>query len=307
MEAFDAVVRAGSLSGAARTLGLTPSALSRILSKLEERLGVRLLIRTTRSLKLTAEGEAYALASRRILSDLSESESAIAYQGSPRGRLRVNVALAYGRLVIVPILAEFTARYPHILVDISLSDELSDVLGGKADVAVRFGKLADSPLTARKIGQTGRSIVASRSYLARMGTPKVPEDLHKHNCLNFNFKRAAPGWPFLRDGRHYALNVGGNMEANNGETLVQLAQQGVGIARVGSFHVDGEVAAGRLVRLLDAYNPGDIEDIHALFIGGANTPQRVRVFVDFLVERLAREPAKKSAKRASFMAAQGGR
>ena len=288
MEAFDAVVRAGSLSGAGRVLGLTPSALSRLISRIEVRLGVRLLIRTTRTLSLTPEGNAYHQAARRILADLAESEDAIAWQAAPRGRLRVSVGPAYGRLTIVPLLAEFVSRFPEILVDISVTDALADVLAGQADVAIRFGPLSDSPLTARKLGSNGRTIVASPAYLARAGTPAVPEDLFGHNCLNFNFRRADPGWPFRSDGRDYVLEVGGNIEANNGETMAQLAQQGVGIARLGSFHVAADVAAGTLVALLEDHNPGDTEDIHALFIGGTRTPRRVRVFVDFLVEQLSR-------------------
>ncbi len=288
MEAFDAVVRAGSLSGAGRVLGLTPSALSRLISRIEVRLGVRLLIRTTRTLTLTPEGNAYHQAARRILADLAESEDAIAWQAAPRGRLRVSVGPAYGRLTIVPLLAEFVSRFPEILVDISVTDALADVLAGQADVAIRFGPLSDSPLTARRLGSNGRTIVASPAYLARAGTPAVPEDLFGHNCLNFNFRRADPGWPFRSDGRDYVLEVGGNIEANNGETMAQLAQQGVGIARLGSFHVAADVAAGSLVALLEDHNPGDTEDIHALFIGGTRTPRRVRVFVDFLVEKLSR-------------------
>ena len=286
MEAFDAVVRAGSLSAAGRALDLTPSALSRILSRIETRLGVRLMVRTTRALTLTPEGEAYHLAAKRILRDLAESEGAIAYQAAPRGRLRVSAALAYGRLAVVPLLSAFAALYPEILVDISLSDELTDVLGGRADGAIRFGPLSDSPLTARRLGSNGRTIVASPDYLRRAGTPAVPNDLRRHNCLNFNFRRIDPGWPFREDGREFALDVRGNIEANNGETLVQLCLQGVGIARVGSFHVAGDIAAGRLVAVLEPFNPGDTEDVHALFVGGADTPRRVRAFVDFLADHL---------------------
>ncbi|WP_022976432.1 LysR substrate-binding domain-containing protein [Nevskia ramosa] len=287
MEAFDAVVRAGSLSGAGRALGLTPSALSRIISRIEVRLGVRLLIRTTRTLTLTPEGNAYHQAARRILADLAESEDAIAWQAAPRGRLRVSVGPAYGRLTIVPLLAGFVARYPEILVDISVTDALADVLAGQADVAIRFGPLADSPLTARRLGSNGRTIVASPAYLARAGTPVVPEDLFGHNCLNFNFRRADPGWPFRSEGRDYVLDVGGNIEANNGETISQLALQGVGITRLGSFHVEADIAAGKLVALLEDHNPGDTEEIHALFVGGTRTPRRVRVFIDFLIEQLS--------------------
>lgn len=283
---FEAAARAGSFSGAARVLDLTPSAVSRTVARTEARLGVRLVIRTTRSLTLTAEGEAYLQAARRILTDLDDAEQAIADQGAPRGRLRVSVSQSHGRLHVVPLLGAFTALYPHILVDINLTDAVVDIAAGQADVGVRSGPLDDSGLTARKISQTRRVIVASPDYLARRGMPRVPEDLHAHNCLNFNFRRAEPVWPFVRDGQEFRLTVQGGIEANNGETLGQLAVDGVGITRVGAFSVTDAIAAGRLVPLLEDFNPGDVENTHAVFVGGANTPARVRVFVDFLAERL---------------------
>lgn len=286
LEIFAAVVAEGSFSAAGRLLGLTPSAVSRAIDRIEARLGTRLLLRSTRALTLTSEGHAYLCAARRILTDLDDAEQAIADQGAPRGRLRINAAQAHGRLYIVPLLGEFARLYPQILIDISLSDRLVDVAGGQADVAIRFGPLADSPLTARKLGESRRVIVASPDYLARHGTPRVPEELHGHNCLNFNFRRAEPVWPFRKDGRDYSLSVEGNIEANNGETLGQLAAAGVGIARVGRFSVEAEIASGELVPLLEEYNPGDVETIHAVFVGGANLPARVRAFVDFLAERL---------------------
>ncbi len=286
LEIFATVVAQGSFSAAGRLLGLTPSAVSRSIDRIEARLGTRLLLRSTRALTLTAEGQAYLGAARRILTDLDDAEQAIADQGAPRGRLRINAAQAHGRLCIVPLLGEFARLYPQILIDISLSDRLVDVAGGQADVAIRFGPLADSPLTARKLGESRRVIVASPDYLVRHGTPKVPEDLHHHNCLNFNFRRAEPVWPFRRDGRDYVLSVEGNIEANNGETLGQLAAAGAGVARVGSFSVAAEIASGQLVPLLEEYNPGDVETIHAVFVGGANLPARVRAFVDFLTDYL---------------------
>lgn len=283
---FATVVEQGSFSAAGRALGLSPSAVSRTIDRIEARLGVRLLLRSTRALALTAEGRAYLQAARRILADLDDAEQQIADQGAPRGRLRVSAALAHGRLCVVPLLQDFVARYPHILVDLALQDTLADVAGGQADVAIRFGPLADSSLTARKLGENRRVIVASPAYLAAHGTPAVPEDLHDHNCLNFSFRRAEPVWPFRRDGQEFALSVAGNIEANNGETLGQLAANGVGIARVGAFSVVPEIADGRLVAVLEAYNPGDVEPIHAVFVGGASIPARVRVFVDFLAAKL---------------------
>jgi DNA-binding transcriptional LysR family regulator len=283
---FTAVVDQGSFSAAGRVLDLSPSAVARGIDRIEARLGVRLLLRTTRALTLTAEGQAYFQAARRILADLDDAEQQIADQGAPRGRLRVSAALSHGRLRIVPLLGEFVALYPHILIDLALSDLPVDIAAGQADVAIRFGPLSDSSLTARKLGENGRVIVASPAYLARHGTPRVPEDLHGHNCLNFNFRRAEPVWPFRRDGQDFALPMKGNIETNSGETLGQLAAAGVGIARVGSFSVADEIADGRLVPVLEAFNPGDVEAIHAVFVGGANMPARVRAFVDFLAERL---------------------
>ncbi|GLK50075.1 LysR family transcriptional regulator [Brevundimonas intermedia] len=286
MEVFAAVAQSGSFSAAGRTLDLTPSAVSRTIDRIEARLGVRLMLRTTRVLTLTAEGQTYLAAARRILADLDDAERVIADQGAPRGRVRVSASLAHGRQRVVPLLGEFARLYPHILIDFNLTDVVVDVAAGQADVAIRFGPLADSPLTARRLGETGRTIVASPEYLARRGAPQVPEDLHAHDCLNFNFRRAEPVWPFRRDGRDYALTVKGPIEANNGETLTQLALAGVGVTRVGNFSVADAIEMGRLVPLLEAFNPGDREPIHAVFVGGANMPARVRVFVDFLVERL---------------------
>ncbi|HVJ03477.1 MAG TPA: LysR substrate-binding domain-containing protein [Sphingomonas sp.] len=283
---FATVVEQGSFSAAARTLDMSPSAVSRAIDRIEGRLGVRLLLRSTRALSLTAEGQTYLQAARRILADLDDAEQQIADRGTPRGRLRISAALSHGRLCVVPLLGDFAALYPHILIDIALTDLLVDVAGGQADVAIRFGPLSDSSLTARKLGETRRVIVASPDYLARHGMPQTPEDLHRFNCLNFNFRRVEPVWPFRRDGRDFALSVKGSIEANNGETLGQLAAAGVGIARVGAFSVAAEIADGRLVPLLEEYNPGDVEQIHALFVGGASTPARVRAFVDFLAARL---------------------
>jgi DNA-binding transcriptional LysR family regulator len=286
LEVFSTVVKWGSFSAAGRALGLTPSAVSRTIDRIEARLRVMLMVRSTRGLLLTAEGQSYLGAARRILADLDDAEQAIADQGAPHGRLRVSAGFSHGRLCIVPLLGEFVRRFPGILVDIGLTDAVVDVAAGQADIGIRFGPLADGPLTARRLGETRRVVVASPAYLAARGRPTIPEDLHDHNCLNFNFRRTEPVWPFRKDGRDYALTVRGDIEANNGETLGQLAIDGVGVTRVGAFSVAADIAAGRLEPLLEDYNPGDVELIHAVFIGGANMPARVRVFVDFLAEHL---------------------
>ena len=284
---FAIVVDHGSFSNAARVLKLSPSAISRAIDRIEARLGVRLLLRTTRSLSLTAEGQAYLQAARRILKDLDDSEQQIADQGSPRGRLRVSASLSHGRLHVVPLLPDFAALYPHIHVDISLTDTTVDISGGQADVAIRFGQLPDSNLTARKLGVVKSVVAASPDYLTRFGTPKRPEDLLNHNCLHFNFFRAESSWPFLVNNAVEWLPIKGSIEANNGETLAQLAMLGMGIARLGEFLVVPNTETGRLIPILQDFNPGDAEDVHAIFVGGSHTPARVRAFVDFLAERLS--------------------
>ncbi|MCH1919633.1 LysR family transcriptional regulator [Shewanella sp. A3A] len=287
METFLSVACSGSLSAAARELQLTPSAVSRMMTRLEKRLGVRLIVRSTRSLRLTSEGESYALAARRILKDLDDAELTIANRGSPSGKIKVTTATAHSRLTIVPLLKEFLQRYPDITLEIDVSDQLRDVASGEVDVAIRFGQLPDSGLHARRLGDTGRVVLASPEYLAKAGEPQTPADLAQHNCLDFNFRRIEPGWPFRQNGEDFMLAVKGNVIANNGETLVELAQQGIGITRVGRFHVQQALASGQLVALLEDYNPQDREAIHAVFIGGNNVPTRIRVFVDYLVEKMS--------------------
>ena len=284
MAVFARVAQEGSLSAAARALGLTPSAVSRVITRTELRLGTRLLLRTTRAISLTPEGEAYLRGARRILADMAEVEEAIADQGVPKGRLRVSAALGHGRMAIVPLVAAFSAQYPNIVVDLALGDEVVNILSGEADVAVRFGQLPDSPLTARKIGETGQVVVASPDYLRRHGTPLKPEDLTNHNCLRFNFRRAEPNWPFRSGDEILFIKISGNIECSSGEALAQLARVGAGIARIGQFTVAEDIERGNLVPLLEAWNPGDMEPISAVCVGGPAMPARVRVFVDYLIE-----------------------
>lgn len=291
MEAFAAVVERGGFSAAGRALGLSPSAVSRVVTGLERRLGVRLVVRTTRALAVTPEGEAYHRAAVRILADIHQAEHAICNQGAPRGRLRVSTTLSFGRRFVTPLVGAFLDRYPDIQLDLSATDAVIDLVEERADVAIRIGPLPDSGLIARRLGESRRVIVASPAYLARHGEPLAPEDLKAHRCIGFNFRRADPNWTFRRDGETFELAIRPAIEANNGDTVVQMALDGVGLARVGRFNVEDEIAAGRLVELLADFNPGDVEPFHALYLGGATLPARVRVFIDFLAETLAAKPA----------------
>ena len=289
MEVFVRVVREGGFSAAARTLDLTPSAVSKLIARLEERIGTRLLARTTRLLKLTEEGEAYHRAALRVLQDLNDAEQAAA-SGAVRGRVRVNASLPFGTMFVAPSIPQFLARHPELIVDLSFTDDVVNLLEQKADIAIRMGNLPDSAMIARKLGQSRRVVCAAPSYLKHNGTPTTPGDLQHHNCLTFNFRRSRVGWPFRIKGRALELSIAGNLQVNNGETMRQVALAGVGVARLGLFHVADAIKAGQLVPLLEKYNPGDLEMIHAVYLGGGHVPARVRAFLNHIAETLARSP-----------------
>ena len=289
MEIFARVVQEGGFSAAARSLDLTPSAVSKVIARLEERLGARLLLRTTRALSLTEEGEAYYRAALNILQAMSDADHAAA-AGAVRGRLRVSASLPFGAMFVAPAVPGFLARHPDVIVDFSATDDIVDLLAQRTDVAIRVGDLTDSALIARKLGQSRRVVCASPAYLEQHGAPKTPGDLQGHNCLRFNFRRSRTGWPFRQDGRVLEQPVSGNLLVNNGETMRQMALAGVGVARLGLFHVAADIATGALTPLLEAYNPDDLETINAVYVGGGHVPYRVRAFIDHLVDTLASEP-----------------
>lgn len=287
MVVFVRVVETGSFSEAARMLRMTPSTISKLISRIETRLGVRLLERSTRRLSLTAEGQHYYERSQTLLADLDEVERELS-QGaaSTGGVVRVNSSVAFGTLGLEPILPEFWQAYPKIVVDLSLSDEIVDLYLDRTDVAFRIGPLPDSNIVVRRIGVAHRKIVAAPSYLERCGVPQGIDDLSQHNCLGFNFRRAAPVWPLKESGRIVDRAVSGSMLANNGETVRRMALGGVGLARLGDYHVRADIASGRLIEVLGEAVAGDEEEVHALYLGGDRAPQRVRAFLDFTVPRL---------------------
>lgn len=287
MQIFVRVVEAGSFSEAARRARMTPSTVSKVIARIEERMGVRLVERSTRHLSLTDEGQLYFERSRAILGELDDLEGEVARGGSrASGTVRVSASVALGARGLVPLLPAFWKMYPAIVVDLSLSDEVVDLFLERTDVAFRVGALADSNLVARKIGTAHRRIVASPSYLRRHGTPRTLDDLDRHNCLGFNFRRGAPVWPLAQGGRIVERTVRGSLLANNGETVHAMALAGVGLARLADYHVDPDLAAGRLVEVLTDEEYRDAEDVHALHVGGQHVPRRVKVFLDYMVPRL---------------------
>ncbi|KSV85316.1 LysR family transcriptional regulator [Sinorhizobium sp. GL28] len=289
MMVFVQVVEAGSFSEAARQLMMTPSTVSKLIQRLEARLGIRLVERSTRRLLLTDEGAFYYERSQRLLADLDETEQQIAQGGAaPEGLIRVSSSVSFGTAALEPILPAFFEAYPKIVIDLSLSDEVVDLYLERTDVAIRVGRLPDSNLVARKIGTTKRRIVASPAYLARWGVPKTPEDLLRHNCLGFNFRRANPVWPMREGGRIVERMLSGSLLTNNGETIRRMAMAGVGIGRIADYHVRGPIARGELVEVLADSAIAEADEIHALYRGAQHLPARVRAFLDFAVPRLQR-------------------
>lgn len=287
MQVFARVVEAGNFSEAARKLGMTPSTVSKLIGRIEARLGVRLVERSTRHLSLTDEGQIYYERSTALLSGLDDIERELTLGARhATGTVRVNASVAFGVQGVEPLLPAFWKAHPGVLVDLSLSDEIVDLYLDRTDVAFRVGVLDASSLVARKVGTCRRVVVASPEYLERHGVPRTLDDLDRHNCLGFNFRRSTPLWSFLQAGGRVDRRVQGNLLSNNGETVRRLAVSGVGLARLADFHVAEDLAAGRLVEVLAGDAPNDEEAIHALYLGGRNVPLRVRAFLDFMVPRL---------------------
>jgi DNA-binding transcriptional LysR family regulator len=287
MDVFVRIVTMGGFSAAARALKLTPSAVSKIVSRMEDRLGTQLIDRSTRNIRLTAEGDLYYRQCMRVLSDIEDIERMLgSRQHRPQGILRVNSSVPIARQRILPLLPEFLDRYPDIEIDLNLSDEVVDLMARQADVAIRIAPLQDSSLRARKIFDFRRVVVASPAYLARHGEIREPADLTRHNCLCFNLKSSLNEWPFVQDGQHISVPVSGNTRADNGESLRQLAVAGLGLARLATFIVDDEIRGGRLVPVLEDYHPNDTLAVYAVFFDQKYMPARIRCFVDFLVEKL---------------------
>ncbi len=285
MEVFVRVVDLGGFSAAARDFALTPSAVSKLVTRLEARLNARLVNRSTRKLQLTPEGCRYYEHGVRVLANLDEAESAAALGDSPAGRVRVSCNVPFGRHVLLPALPEFVTLFPDVSLDLSLTDHVVDLLEDRTDVAVRAGPLKSSALMARKLGTVKMHIASAPGYLKRKGTPQHPDDLARHNLLGPNYVRATGGWPLVCDGVGMTIKPTGNIQASDGEALRELALAGAGLTRLADFQVRDDFARGALVPVLEPFTVSDSEEVHAIFLGqGGHMPARVRVFLDFLAE-----------------------
>ena len=297
MRVFVRSVELGGFSAAARDLDLTPSALSKLVTRLEDRLGVRLMNRTTRKLALTAEGEAYFASAKRILADIDAAEMEVTrFSGSPKGLLRINAGVAFGMHQLAPALPRFLERYPEIELDITLTDRLIDLVEEGADVAIRNGHLRDSSLVARRICDLHRVICASPGYLKKHGVPKTPQDLLAHNCISISGAPQLRRWPFDTKNGIELIDVTGNVNANNAETLLQLAATGLGIIRLTDVIVGDGIRAGWLAPLFEGVHHREPVPLSAVYLPGKHKSPRVAAFVNFMVETFASAPWRLAAK-----------
>ncbi len=290
MTVFVEVIKLGSFSKAAHRLGVSPAAVSKRIAALEDRLGARLIHRTTRHLSLTDAGAAYFEAAARILSDISEAEAMISESAvRPKGQLTITAPSSFGHRHVAPLLPKFLADYPEIRIRLVLTDVMLDLVEQGIDIGIRIGKLADSSLHARKLANNLRLLVASPDYVARSGAPKHPEDLQKHNCIVFG---GNVSWTFEGNGDAAPLTVrvAGNLDCNTGEVQRNAAIAGVGIALKSSWDVSDEIKAGILVPILPDWRLSQDLGIHAVYPSKRHLSTKLRLFINYLVESIGEHP-----------------
>jgi DNA-binding transcriptional LysR family regulator len=290
MRAFVSVVEQRSFAAAADMLGLTPSAVSKLVTRLEDRLGVQLLHRTTRRLSLSSEGEVYFARARQILADVEDAEAEVARsRGAPRGLLRINTSNGFGIHQLAPALPDFMARYPEIRIELAITDRIIDLASDPADVTIRAGHVGDVTVASRKVADFERIICAAPSYLARHGTPRTPADLARHICIVMT-SQAPHRWPFRSGGIVDHVELTNVILLDNSEAALQLALNGAGIIRLGDMLVAEWVARGSLMPLLADVHHDEPLQLTALYREGRHRLPKVRVFLDFLEEKFASAP-----------------
>ncbi|MGO4303225.1 LysR family transcriptional regulator [Cupriavidus sp. RAF12] len=286
MSILVAVVEAGSLSAAARRLGMPLATVSRKVGDLESHLKTRLLHRTTRQLSLTEAGTSYVAACRRILEDVGEAERAATGEyAAPKGDLVITAPLVFGRLHVMPVIAEFLAHYPEINVSLELTDRVVHLMDEHADIAVRIGELPDSALMATRVGAVRRVVCASPAYLATHGVPARPRDLTAHECITFEVLASARAWVFGAGKSELSVPVHSRLAVNTAETAISAAKLGVGLIRVLYYQVADAVRDNALRVVLDAFESAPLP-ISLVHLGQAPVPLKVRAFLDFATPRL---------------------
>jgi len=293
MLVFSKVVQGGSLSAAARDLGVSPAVVSRTLAALEARLGVRLVNRTTRSLHLTDEGASYFETCQRILAEIDEADSAVsARRVEPQGMLRVALPASFGHKHIAPLIPRFAERYPKIELALSLSDRSINLIEEGFDLAIRIAELKDSSLAARKLAPNRRVVCASPAYLRQHGEPATPQDLAKHNCLIATWEQGmAMTWEYKSAvGKRGSVRVTGRYACDNWEVLREWAVAGLGVALKSTWDVRKHLEDGSLVPLLPGYDFGTDVAIYAVYPHRRYLPAKTQAFIDFLAESFGPEP-----------------
>jgi len=286
LKIFVAVIDSGTLSAASVHLGQTTSGVSRALSRLEEKLATTLLTRTTRRMELTEEGHLFLAQARAILAAMEEAEETIRVRRQkPAGRLCVDAASPFMLHCVVPHVAEFRAMYPEIRLELTSNDQIADLIEHRTDIAIRIGTLSDSTLHARPLSSSPLHVLASPGYLVRHGTPATPEELAQHELLGFAQYEQGNVWP-LRHAAGNSLQITPALAASSGETLRQLALAGQGIVCLSDFMTRADIAAGRLVKVLDAHSTGFRQQIHAVYYRNTQLSQRISCFLEFLQKKL---------------------
>jgi DNA-binding transcriptional LysR family regulator len=299
MEAFVRSIELGGFSAAARELKLTPSALSKLVSRLESSLKIRLLNRTTRKLTPTAEGELFLSRCRRILAEMEDAENEIGgSRERPRGKLRMNVGVGFGTHQLVPALPRFLERYPGIQLELGVEDRVVDLQKENIDIAMRAGPPPeDLALVARKICEVERVVCASPKYLARHGAPRSPDDLARHTCITVSGPYGSGQWKFdLPSGRR-VMDVVSTVSVNNAECLLRLAVLGVGIVRTNEFIVGEDLRKGSLVRVLSEFHCAEPVPMMALYPHLRQRLPRVAVMLDFLLASFGHAPWRTAVKK----------
>ena len=283
IESFVAVAAKGSLTAAAKAEGVAPAVIGRRIDALEERLGVKLMVRTTRRITLTHEGSAFLDDCQRVLADLAGAEASVSAGGvKASGHLRVTAPAGFGRRHVAPMVPRFIERHPDVHVSLNLSDRVIDIVGEHFDCAVRVGDMPDSSLVGVRLADNRRQCVAAPGYLKRAGTPKTPADLHRHECLTLSSDASQTrGWAFMVDGAVTHLRPGGRLDCSDGQVLHEWCLQGLGIAWRSTWEVDADIAGGRLAAVLDEF-AAPPNGIYAVFPQARHLPLRVRLWVDFL-------------------------
>jgi DNA-binding transcriptional LysR family regulator len=283
IESFVAVSTKGSLTAAALAEGVAPAVIGRRIDALEERLGVKLLVRTTRRISLTHEGSSFLEDCQRLLTDLGNAEASVTAGGvKASGHLRVTAPAGFGRRHVAPLVPGFLAQHAEVSLSLNLSDRVVDIVNEGFDCAVRVGDLPDSSLVSVRLADNRRLCVATPAYLARVGAPQSPAELTKHQCLTLSSDASQTrGWAFLVEGEVTHLRPGGRLDCSDGQVLHDWCLAGQGIAWRSTWEVEGDIAAGRLVPLLEAY-AAPPNGIYAVFPQRRHLPLRVRLWIDFV-------------------------